>query len=182
MVMLKFVIDGTLKKLGHERGRGDQRPLRRSLFTGPRLHPGGTREGAGADAGDLRHLRREGGGGPQHDAAADRRDRAGTGMDRRAGQADSGWSTNSAGSSARSRSPSSARRLSPDSEVEIVVYPGKKSFYDIVGTRSAPAERASALAVLLGFRDPRPLQSLTAPLRVFRSGEPLAMMPNVFIR
>jgi hypothetical protein len=36
--------------------------------------------------------------------------------------------------------------------------------------------------VLLGIRDPRPLQSLTAPLRVFRRGEPLAIMPNVFIR
>ena len=73
-------------------------------------------------------------------------------------------------------------KLSPDSEVEIVVYPGKKSFYDIVRNPFGASDRASALAVLLGIRDPRPLQSLTAPLRVFRRGEPLAIMPNVFIR
>ena len=111
VVMLKFVIDGTLKKLGMNMEGVAQRPIRRSLFARARLHARGTRQGPGADAGDLRHVRREGGGRAQHDAAAHRRDRAGTRLDRRAGQADSGWSTNSAGSSARSRSPSSARRL-----------------------------------------------------------------------
>src|SRR3954451_16956360 len=72
-------------------------------------------------------------------------------------------------------------KLSPDSEVEIVVYPGKKSFYDIVRNPFGASDRASALALLLGLRDPRPLQSLTAPLHVFRRGETLAIMPNVFI-
>ena len=60
------------------------------------------------------------------------------------------------------------------------MYPGRKSFYDIVRNPFGASDRASALAVLLGIRDPRPLQSLTAPLRVFRRGEPLAIMPNVF--
>ncbi len=73
-------------------------------------------------------------------------------------------------------------KLAPDSEVEIVVYPGKKSFYDIVRSPFGASDRATALAVLLGIRDPRPLQTLTAPLQVFRRGEPLAIMPNVFIR
>jgi protease IV len=73
-------------------------------------------------------------------------------------------------------------KLAPDSEVEVVVYPGKKSFYDIVKNPFATSERATALGVLLGIRDPRPLQSLTAPLRIFRRGEPLAIMPNVFVR
>jgi protease IV len=73
-------------------------------------------------------------------------------------------------------------KLAPDSEVELVVYPGKKSFYDIVKNPFGASERATALGVLLGIRDPRPLQSLTAPLRVFRRGEPLAIMPNVFLR
>jgi hypothetical protein len=62
------------------------------------------------------------------------------------------------------------------------VYPGKKSFYDIVRSPFGASERATALGALLGIRDPRPLQSLTAPLHVFRRGEPLAIMPNVFIR
>ena len=73
-------------------------------------------------------------------------------------------------------------KLPPDSEVELVVYPGKKSFYDLVRSPFGASERATGLAMLLGIRDPRPLQSLTAPLRVFRRGEPLAIMPNVFLR
>jgi len=72
-------------------------------------------------------------------------------------------------------------KIAPDSEVEIVVYPGKKSLYDIVRNPFGASDRASALAVLLGLRDPRPLQSLTAPFQVFRRGETLAIMPNVFI-
>jgi protease-4 len=73
-------------------------------------------------------------------------------------------------------------KIAPESEVELVIYPGKKSFYDIVKNPFGASERATALGVLLGIRDPRPLQSLTAPLRVFRRGEPLAIMPNVFVR
>jgi protease-4 len=73
-------------------------------------------------------------------------------------------------------------KLSPDSEVELVVYPGKKSFYDLVKDPLGASERAMGLGMLLGIRDPRPLQTLTAPFRVFRKGEPLAIMPNVFIR
>jgi protease IV len=73
-------------------------------------------------------------------------------------------------------------KIAPETEVELVVYPGKKSFYDIVKNPFGASERGTALGVLLGIRDPRPLQSLTAPLRVFRRGEPLAIMPNVFVR
>jgi protease-4 len=73
-------------------------------------------------------------------------------------------------------------RLSPDSEVELVIYPGKKSFYDLVKDPFGASERTMGLGMLLGLKDPRPFQSLTAPLRVFRKGEPLAIMPNVFVR
>jgi hypothetical protein len=44
------------------------------------------------------------------------------------------------------------------------------------------SESTTALGAMLGFRDPRGLQLLTAPLRLFRRGEPLAIMPNVFIK
>lgn len=73
-------------------------------------------------------------------------------------------------------------KLSPDSEVELVIYPGKKSFYDLVKDPFGASERTMGLGMLLGIKDPRPLQALTAPLRVFRKGEPLAIMPNVFVR
>jgi protease-4 len=73
-------------------------------------------------------------------------------------------------------------KLSPDSEVELVIYPGKKSFYDLVRDPFGASERTMGFAMLLGIKGPRPLQTLTTPLRVFRRGEPLAIMPNVFLR
>jgi protease-4 len=72
-------------------------------------------------------------------------------------------------------------KIPAGSEVELVVFPGKKSIYDIVKNPFGGGDSTSALSAMLGFRDPRALQLLTAPLRVFRSGEPLAVMPNVFI-
>ena len=73
-------------------------------------------------------------------------------------------------------------KLSPDAEVELVVYPGRKSIYEIVRDPFGSAERATTLAALLGIGDRRALQTLTAPLHLFRRGEPLAIMPNVFVR
>ena len=65
--------------------------------------------------------------------------------------------------------------------MELVIYPQKKSFYELVqapfGARATGCSRAS-----LGLRDARAVQTLTAPLRLFRRGEPLAIMPNVFVR
>jgi protease IV len=71
-------------------------------------------------------------------------------------------------------------KLSPDSEVELVIYPGKKSFYDLMKDPFGASERTMGLGLLLGIKDQRQLQTLTAPVRVFRKGEPLAIMPNVF--
>jgi protease-4 len=74
-------------------------------------------------------------------------------------------------------------KLAPDSEVELVVYPGRKSIYDLVRNPFGASDRVtSALGALLGVADPRALQAITAPLRVFRRGEPLAIMPNIFVR
>ena len=73
-------------------------------------------------------------------------------------------------------------KIDPDAEVELVLYPPKKSFYEALADPFGRLERSTGLASLLGLRDPRPLQTLTAPLRVFRRGEPLAIMPNVFVR
>jgi protease IV len=72
-------------------------------------------------------------------------------------------------------------KIAQDTEVELVIYPPKKSFYDIVRDPFG-ADQSSTLASLLGFGNPRVLQALTAPLQVFRRGEPLALMPNVFVR
>jgi hypothetical protein len=66
--------------------------------------------------------------------------------------------------------------------VELVVYPPRKSFYELVRNPFGSSDRAATLAALLGIRSPRMLQALTSPLQVFRRGEPLALMPNVFVR
>jgi protease-4 len=74
-------------------------------------------------------------------------------------------------------------KIAQDSEVELVIYPPKKSFYDIVRDPfGSSADRATTLASLLGIGNPKVLQAVTAPLQVFRRGEPLALMPNVFVR
>src|SRR6266545_21032 len=73
-------------------------------------------------------------------------------------------------------------KIAQDAEVELVIYPPKKTFYDIVRDPFGSADRASTLATLLGFTNPKAIQALAAPLQVFRRGEPLALMPNVFVR
>ena len=72
-------------------------------------------------------------------------------------------------------------QIDPKDEVEIVTYPQKKSFYELV---QAPfgVEGSALLRMVLGVRDGKAVEALTAPLRVFRRGEPLAIMPNVFVR
>ena len=73
-------------------------------------------------------------------------------------------------------------KIAQDAEVELVIYPPKKSFYDIVRDPFGSADRATTLASLLGIGNPKVIQAMTAPLQVFRRGEPLALMPNVFVR
>ena len=74
-------------------------------------------------------------------------------------------------------------KIAQDAEVELVIYPPKKSFYDLLRDPLGNSDsRASTLASLLGFGNPKIVQALAAPLQVFRRGEPLALMPNVFVR
>ena len=73
-------------------------------------------------------------------------------------------------------------KIPQESEVELLVYPPKKSFYDVIRNPFGTSDRGATLASLLGFTNPRVVQALTAPLQVFRRGEPLALMPNVFAR
>ena len=74
----------------------------------------------------------------------------------------------------------SRAEIDEDSEVELVIYPQRKSIYELMqapfGAESGP------IRALLGLQDARTMERLTAPLRVFRRGEPLAIMPNVFVR
>jgi protease-4 len=76
-------------------------------------------------------------------------------------------------------------KIAASSEVELVVYPPKKSFLEVVADplgREGNAARFSTLSELLGAENAQALETITAPLRLFRRGEPLAIMPNVFVR
>ena len=73
-----------------------------------------------------------------------------------------------------------AAGIGEKSEVELVVYPQRRSFYELV---QAPfGTESSVIGTLLGIKDRRAVETITAPLRFFRRGEPLALMPNVFVR
>jgi protease IV len=74
-------------------------------------------------------------------------------------------------------------KIPRNTEVELVVYPPKKSLYEsLADPFGSSMERSAAISMLLGLSDRRALQAITAPLHVFRRGEPLAIMPNIFVR
>ncbi len=102
-----------VRKAGRQNRVDQHRPERGDQFTGPPLQRAGGEEAAGAAAGVLRSVRREGRGlAPQY-AGEDRRDshRVASGPAARPNRM--GWSTSSAGWIGPSRSPSSARRSPP---------------------------------------------------------------------
>jgi protease-4 len=80
-------------------------------------------------------------------------------------------------------------RIAAGDEVELVVYPPRRSFYEVLAdSLSTPVARlratytADALLELLGPRERRALAAVLAPSRLFRSGQVLAHMPYVFVR
>jgi protease-4 len=74
-------------------------------------------------------------------------------------------------------------KISRTTEVELLVYPPKKSLYESLADPFGSSMNGSgAMMSLLGLSDRRAIHAITAPLRVFRRGEPLTLMPNVFVR
>jgi protease-4 len=73
-------------------------------------------------------------------------------------------------------------KIAANTEVELVVFPPKKSFLDVVANPLGRSSDSAALTSLLGPRNARAVETMTAPLRLFRRGEPLALMPHVYLR
>jgi protease-4 len=77
-------------------------------------------------------------------------------------------------------------KLAPDTEVELVVYPPRKSFYEIVTEQfnSSGDQLAVStwLAAHLSKGELEALRLMRGPLVMFRRGEPLALMPMSFLR
>jgi hypothetical protein len=68
-------------------------------------------------------------------------------------------------------------------DVELVAYPAPRTLYEAVAEQlGGTSGAAGVLARLAGGSEARVIAALTAPARVFRRGEPLALMPFAFVR
>ena len=68
-----------------------------------------------------------------------------------------------------------------DDDVELVVYPPSRTLYEALAQQLA-SPSAGVWASLAGGAEGRALAALTAPVRMFRRSEPLALMPFAFVR
>jgi ClpP class serine protease len=76
-------------------------------------------------------------------------------------------------------------KLSADSEVELVVFPPRKSFYEILSEQFGAGDQLAVntwLSANLSKGELEALRLLRGPLAMFRRGELLALMPNGFVR
>lgn len=69
-----------------------------------------------------------------------------------------------------------------DEDVELVTYPSPRTLYEAITERLAGTAGSGAWTRLVGGSDARVLAALTVSPRVFRRGEPLALMPYAFVR
>ena len=68
-------------------------------------------------------------------------------------------------------------------DVELVAYPAPRTLYEAIAEQlGGTSGMGGVLARLVGGSEARAIAALTAPARVFRRGEPLALMPFAFVR
>ncbi|MCM3881669.1 MAG: signal peptide peptidase SppA [Vicinamibacterales bacterium] len=74
--------------------------------------------------------------------------------------------------------------IAAGTEVELVNYPPRRTLFELLGEQLSGSgdSEMQLLAAFLRASDRHALGVLTAPARLFRSGEPLALMPTGFIR
>jgi protease IV len=77
-------------------------------------------------------------------------------------------------------------KIPAESEVELVVYPPRKSFYEIVSNELTGSRESRAVSAWLSANlsngEMDILRAVRGPLGLFRRGEPLALMPFTFLR
>ena len=71
--------------------------------------------------------------------------------------------------------------IDPADEVELVIYPRAKSFFELLD-EGFPMARAAAAWAGLAAPEAALVARAAAPARLFRPGEPLAIMPGAFVR
>jgi protease-4 len=72
-------------------------------------------------------------------------------------------------------------RLDPSKPVRLVVYPPKRSIYDLLAN-SFNTSMSTRLGLGWPPAQARVVDSAASMIRLFRPGEPLAIMPNIFVR
>jgi len=73
-------------------------------------------------------------------------------------------------------------KIPANEEVQLVVYPERRSLFDVVSEQFGGAGTAGLWSMLAGTSERRAMAALSAPTRLFRRGEPLALMPFTFVR
>jgi protease-4 len=77
-------------------------------------------------------------------------------------------------------------KLPADREVELVVFPPRKSFYEILTDQFSGASEQAAMSAWISANltsgEIEALRTIRGPLALFRRGEPLALMPFTFLR
>lgn len=66
-------------------------------------------------------------------------------------------------------------------DIDVVAYPARRNFYEVLAAQLG-GSRIGIWSLLAGGAEGRALAALTAPARLFRRGEPLALMPFAFAR
>jgi protease IV len=73
-------------------------------------------------------------------------------------------------------------KIPADEDVELVAYPARRSFYEAIAEQFRSSSGLAMWSALAGRGEARAMAALTAPIRLFRRGEPLALMPFAFVR
>jgi protease IV len=73
-------------------------------------------------------------------------------------------------------------RIPANEEVQLVVYPERRSLLDALSEQFGGVGTAGMWSMLTGTTERRAMAALSAPTRLFRRGEPLALMPFTFVR
>jgi protease-4 len=68
-----------------------------------------------------------------------------------------------------------------DEDVQLVVYPERRSLFEALSAELGGAP-VSGLWGLLAGGEQRAVAAISAPVRLFRRGEPLALLPFTFVR
>jgi protease IV len=73
-------------------------------------------------------------------------------------------------------------KIPADEDVQLVVYPERRNFLDALAEQFGGTGSAGLWSMLAGTSERRAVAALSAPTRLFRRGEPLALMPFTFVR